>query len=60
MDTHLSSNLGLISSIKQQATYFAIDEAFLEAAPQFIFQMSIILRTGNLCKLNTYRTVNAI
>jgi hypothetical protein len=51
MDTHLPYNLNLISSIQQQATEFAINEAFLEAAPQFILQMSIILRTGNLCKL---------
>jgi hypothetical protein len=59
MDTHLPYNLNLISIIKGQATEFAINEAVLEATPQFILQMSIILRTGNLCKsLKGWQKIN--
>jgi hypothetical protein len=57
MDTQLSYNRHLVTTIKSQATDFAINEAFLESAPQFILQMTIILRTGNLCKLLRRRTL---
>jgi hypothetical protein len=41
MDTQLSANNELVSRIKTDALYLGIFEAFLEAAPQFIFQVSI-------------------
>jgi hypothetical protein len=50
MDTQAQSNYDLVNSIKKTATSAGLYEAFLEAAPQFILQMTLILRTGNLSK----------
>ena len=50
MDTQLSINNSLVSKIKSEALPFGLFEAFLEAAPQLIFQLSLVLRTGYICK----------
>jgi hypothetical protein len=46
MDPRLSSNAALAFSLKQTTLRSGLIEAFLESAPQFILQCSIILRTG--------------
>ncbi len=46
MDTSFSQNAPLITSIKRKALGTGLFEAFLEAAPQFVLQSFIILRTG--------------
>jgi hypothetical protein len=48
MDTSLPENLDLIKKIKAEAVTSRILEAFLESAPQFILQWSIVFRTGNI------------
>jgi len=53
MDTQLQSNQELVNNSKKIATSAGFFEAFLEAAPQYILQMTIILRTGNLSKFRT-------
>jgi hypothetical protein len=50
MDTSLAQNSSLIDIIQKEALGMGILEAFLESAPQFILQCSIILRTGNIGK----------
>jgi hypothetical protein len=50
MDTQVPENYLLIVKIKGEAVDLGLYEAFLEAAPQFILQASIILRTGNFGK----------
>jgi hypothetical protein len=50
MDTQLSINHDLVSSIKTEALSLGLYEAFLEAAPQFIFQLSTVLRMGYISK----------
>jgi hypothetical protein len=51
MDTSLPANSALIFKIKKEASESGVFEAFLESAPQFILQSSIVLRTGNICKI---------
>jgi hypothetical protein len=51
MDTQLSVNNDLVSSIEFEALSLGLYEAFLEAAPQFIFQMSVVLRVGYISKI---------
>jgi len=48
MDTSLHQNSGLISNIKKEAMESAIFEAYLESAPQFIFQIYYILKSGEI------------
>ena len=50
IDTSLEKNSSLILRVKQEALGAATFEAFLEAAPQLILQLSIVLRTGNISK----------
>ena len=50
MDTQLPGNHDLVASIKEEALFDGLFEGFLEAVPQFIFQLSIILRTGVISK----------
>jgi hypothetical protein len=50
MDTNLPENSVLINNIMKEALEASIFETYLESAPQFIFQMSIILRTGQIGK----------
>jgi hypothetical protein len=50
MDTQLSINNDLVSRIEFEALSLGLYEAFLEAAPQFIFQLSIVLRVGYISK----------
>ncbi len=54
MDTQVDKNYILIVTIKGEAVDLGLYEAFLEAAPQFILQASIILRTGNTSKAYSY------
>jgi hypothetical protein len=48
IDTSLEKNSTLILRIRHEALGSATFEAFLEAAPQLILQLSIVLRTGNI------------
>jgi hypothetical protein len=48
IDTSLEKNSSLILRVKREVLGAATFEAFLEAAPQLILQLSIILRTGNI------------
>jgi hypothetical protein len=59
MDTQVAKNYILNVTIKGEAVNFGLYEAFLEAAPQFILQASIILRTGNISELyfHNYLTI---
>jgi len=50
-DTSLHQNADVIRSINEEALGSGLFEAFLESAPQLILQCSIILRTGNTCKI---------
>ena len=50
METSISQNANLILSVKEEALGSGLFEAFLESAPQFILQCSIILKTGNMSK----------
>ena len=47
MDTSLPQNAILKERIKREAQEFGLFETYLESAPQFILQCSIILITGN-------------
>ncbi len=51
MDTSLKRNIDLIKKMKEEAVTSKILEAFLESAPQFILQWSIVFRTGNISEL---------
>ena len=50
MDTSLEQNTSLILKMKSEVLNSGLLEAYLESAPQFILQCSIILRTGNTSK----------
>jgi len=50
MDTQAPSNQDLVKYIKKEAASAGFYEAFLEATPQLILQMSLVLQTGNLSK----------
>jgi hypothetical protein len=52
MDTQLPMNFPLIIQLKGEAVSLGLYEAFLEAAPQFVLQLSIVLRTGVIGKLH--------
>ena len=52
METQLPINSIVVSKIKREAVTIGLIEAFLESAPQLILQLSIVLRTGYLSKLN--------
>jgi hypothetical protein len=51
LNTSLASNEKMIARIQKDTFSSTTLEAFLESAPQFILQCSIIWRTGNLSKL---------
>jgi hypothetical protein len=48
MDTQAPENAEKIELIFKEVAGSKILEAYLESAPQFILQFSIILRTGNI------------
>ena len=50
IDTSLAENTSIIRKMKKNAFEAGVYEAFLESAPQFILQSSIVLRTGIICK----------
>jgi len=50
MESQHSINSSLVSKIKSEALPSSLFEAFLEAAPQLIFQLSLVLRTGYISK----------
>ncbi len=50
LDTSLASNYGTIQIIQRDVSSSNMMEAFLESAPQFILQCSIIVRTGIISK----------
>jgi len=51
MDTTNPHNFMLISRLKSKATEISAKEALLEAAPQLILQLYILLSTGNMSEL---------
>lgn len=59
MDTQAPENATKIELMLKEVTGSKILEAYLESAPQFILQCSIILRTGNMSK-NYYKIACAL
>ena len=51
MDTQHSINSSLVARIKSETLPSGLYEAFLEAAPQLIFQLSLVLRTGYISRI---------
>ena len=51
MDTQHSINSSLVARIKSETLPSGLFEAFLEAAPQLIFQLSLVLRTGYISRI---------
>ena len=58
LDTALPSNQNTLQLIMIEVFNSSILETFLESAPQFILQSSIIIRTGNICKSNAFWLVH--
>ncbi len=50
METAKEDGQKMVTFIKKKVFNSNVYEAFLESAPQFILQCSIILRTGNISK----------
>jgi hypothetical protein len=51
LETTTEGDQKIVTFIKKTVFNSNIYEAFLESAPQFILQCSIVLRTGNISKL---------
>ena len=64
MDTRASENRRIVLSIREEAQTNKLFEALLEAAPQFILQLSILLQTGHignfLIKLNYLKMQDSV
>ena len=58
MDTSFPHNSSLIDIIQREALGLGLLEAFLESAPQFVLQCSIILRTGIIGTLTNYNSLD--
>ena len=55
MDTNKYSNYAKVEAIKRQNTSMQLYESFLESGPELILQISIVIRTGNICKMSHKR-----
>jgi len=53
-NTSLTSKSKKMFLIKKEALDSAVLDAFLESAPQFVLQSSIVLWTGNICEYALY------
>ena len=50
MDTNQIINTNCVEKALQMANMSSFFEAFLEAGPQLVLQLSIIIRIGFICK----------
>ena len=57
MDTDLSINSALVNQIRGEILPGTLLEGFLEAAPQTIFQLSLVLENGYFSKFINQNTV---